>query len=106
MEGFMVRHLVFWKYGDSFSDEENVKNAMHIKESLEALKDIIPGVVKILVITNPLPSSSGDADVILDSLFESEEALNAYQSHPEHVKAGSFIRSVLKDRKCIDYNEM
>jgi hypothetical protein len=101
----MVRHLVFWKYGDNFSEEENLKNALQIKNSLEVLKDIIPGVVKIQVITEPLPSSSGDADIILDSLFESQEALNVYQSHPEHVKAGSFIRSVLKDRICIDYLE-
>jgi hypothetical protein len=102
----MIRHIVFWKYGDNFSSDENMKNAMKIKQSLEALKDIVPGAVKIHVIVDPLSTGSGDADVILDSLFESEEALNVYQNHPEHLKAGSFIRSVMKDRKCIDYNEM
>lgn len=101
----MVRHIVFWKFGEQFNEEENKQNAIIIKESLEALKDIIPGVVKLTVITDPLPSGSGDADIILDSLFESIDALNNYQTHPEHVKAGSFIRSCLKDRKCIDYNE-
>ena len=32
---------------------------------------------------NPLASSN--ADVMLDSVFESEEALKAYAVHPEHV---------------------
>jgi hypothetical protein len=101
----MIRHIVFWKFGDNFTESENNVHAIKIKEMLEALKNKVSGVVSIKVITNPLPSSSGDADVILDSLFESEEALNNYQVHPEHVKAGSFIRSVMKDRKCIDYHE-
>lgn len=101
----MIRHIVFWKFGDNYTESENKANALKIKEDLEALKTSIPGVVSIKVITNPLPSSSGDADVILDSLFESEEALNNYQAHPEHVKAGAFIRTVMKDRKCIDYQE-
>lgn len=101
----MVRHIVFWKFGDNFSDIENKEHADKIKEILESLKQLIPGIVSLKVITNPLPTGSGDADVILDSLFESEEALNTYQSHPEHVKAGTFIRTVMKDRKCIDYYE-
>lgn len=102
----MVRHLVLWKYGDGFSDAENKDNALKIKEILERLKDIIPGIVSIKVITEPLLIESGDADIILDSLFENEEALSNYQVHPEHVKAGSFIRTVVKDRKCVDYNEV
>ena len=101
----MIRHIVFWKFADDYTESENKANALAIKEKLEALKSSIPGVVSIKVITSPLASGSGDADVILDSLFESEEALNKYQVHPEHVKAGAFIRTVTKDRKCIDYHE-
>ena len=101
----MIRHIVFWKFGDNFSETENKDNALKIKEILESLKDVVSGIVSIKVITNPLSTGSGDADVILDSLFESEEALSNYQVHPEHIKAGAFIRTVLKDRKCIDYYE-
>jgi hypothetical protein len=100
----MVKHIVLWKHADQFSEEEKKSNAATIKSSLEALKDKVPGVVSIKVITQTLPSGS-DADIILDSSFESEEALNNYQVHPEHVKAATFVRSVVKDRKCIDYYE-
>ncbi|WFR56169.1 Dabb family protein [Anaerocolumna sp. AGMB13025] len=101
----MVKHIVMWKHGDNFTQEEKMEHAKIIKESLEALKDKVPGVISATVITEPLPSGSGDADLILDSSFESVEALNNYQIHPEHVKAATFVRSVVKDRKCIDYYE-
>ncbi len=101
----MVKHMVMWKHGDNFTEEEKKEHAKIIKESLEALKDKIPGVISARVITDPLPSGSGHADLILDSSFESEETLKNYQVHPEHVKAATFVRSVVKDRKCIDYYE-
>jgi hypothetical protein len=101
----MVKHIVMWKHGDNFSEEEKLNHSKTIKTSLEALKSTIEGVISIKVITEPLSSGSGDADLILDSSFESVEALNNYQEHPEHLKAATFIRSVVKDRKCIDYYE-
>ncbi|BCJ93492.1 stress responsive protein [Anaerocolumna cellulosilytica] len=101
----MVKHIVLWKHGDNFSETEKQEHAKIIKESLEALVHKIPGVISIKVITNPLPSGSGDADLILDSTFESIDALNTYQEHPEHIKAATYVRSVVKDRKCIDYWE-
>lgn len=101
----MVKHIVMWKHRDNFTEEEKKDHAKIIKESLEALKDKVPGVISVQVITEPLPSGSGHADLILDSAFESEEALNNYQVHPEHVKAATFVRSVVKDRICIDYQE-
>lgn len=101
----MVKHIVMWKHQDNFTEEEKKEHAKVIKESLEALKDKVPGVISVKVITQPLPSGSGHADLILESSFESEEALNNYQVHPEHVKAAAFVRSVVKDRICIDYQE-
>jgi heme-degrading monooxygenase HmoA len=101
----MVKHIVIWKQDDRFTNEEKISNGAKIKESLEALKDIIPGIVSIKVITEFLPTGSDGDDLLLDSVFESEEALNEYQNHPEHVKAASFVRSVVKSRKCVDYYE-
>lgn len=101
----MVKHIVIWKQDDRFTKEEKISNGAKIKESLEALKDIIPGVVSIKVITNLLPSGSDGDDLVLESVFESQEALDHYQNHPEHIKAATFVRSVVKSRKCVDYNE-
>ena len=98
----MLRHIVTWNYKDRFSEDENKENALKIKQGLEALEDI-DGVVEIKVYINAL--SSSNKDIVLNSLFESEEALAEYQVHPEHKKMGAFIGSVTQNRACIDYYE-
>jgi hypothetical protein len=100
---FMVRHIVAWNYGDGFTEEENKKNAQRIKEELEGLIQCIDGIIELKVCGDML--SSGNKDIILNSLFESEGALAEYQTHPEHLKAASFVRSVTQNRVCADYNE-
>jgi len=97
----MVRHIVLWNYADGFSPEENLKNAQKMKALLEELLSLIDGIVELKVQINPM--SSSNRDIMLDSLFESEEALAAYIVHPEHKRVGEFVRSVTKDRACVDY---
>lgn len=98
----MVRHIVAWNYADGFSEEENRKHAENMKRELENLKDLIEGIVSIQVLINPVDTS--DSDIMLDSTFESEDALKAYTIHPEHVRVGTnFVKPITKNRKCIDF---
>jgi len=46
---------------------------------------------------------SSTTDIMLDSLFENEDALRAYKIHPEHQRVGDFIGSVMKNRVAFDY---
>ncbi|MFD1452302.1 MULTISPECIES: Dabb family protein [Oceanobacillus] len=97
----MIKHIVQWNHRDNFSEAEKKVNAEKIKNELESLKDKIDGVASINVIINPLATS--DRDIILDSEFETEEALQQYQIHPEHVRVSSFVKECVKDRVCVDY---
>ncbi len=98
----MVKHIILWQLKDEFTDEEKVKIKAGIKLGLEGLKGKIPGLCDIHVQTERLASSN--ADVMLDSVFESEEALKAYAVHPEHVKvADENVRPFTKSRSCIDF---
>lgn len=97
----MVKHIILWNLKDELSQSEKEESALRIKRKLEDLKGKIPGLVEIEVIIKPL--SGSNAEVMLDSTFESEEALNGYQVHPEHVKAATFVRSVTCNRMCMDY---
>lgn len=99
----MVKHYVFWNLNASLTKEEKEKAARTIKEKLEAVGELVPGVVSLTVRIDGLPS--GNRDVALLSAFESAEALSAYQVHPEHVKAGEYIKSVACDRTCFDFEE-
>ena len=53
------------------------------------------------MIANEQPSSN--RDVALISTFETVEALATYQTHPAHVEAGKYVRSVTCNRACMDY---
>lgn len=99
----MVRHIVTWNYKDGFSEEENKKNATKVKSELEALVKKIDEIIELNVYINTL--SSSNRDIVLNSLFETEEALAAYQIHPEHKRVSCFVGSVMKNRTCIDYIE-
>lgn len=98
----MVKHIIIWTLKE-MSDEEKKTVKADIKAGLEALKGKIPGLVDIKVITeNRLPSSN--ADLMLDSTFESAEALAGYSKHPEHVAvADTKVRPFTAHRSCLDF---
>ena len=99
----MVRHIVAWSFKEGFTEEEKQVHLQKIKSSLEALPAIIGGIVELNVQIDLLETSNRSA--MLNSLFESVEALKAYQIHPEHKKVSEFVRSVMEDRVCLDYEE-
>lgn len=98
----MVKHVILWQLKDELSDSERVQVKAGIKTGLEQLMGKIPGLIEIKVETNPLASSN--ADMMLDSVFEDEEALKGYAVHPEHVAvADNKVRPYTKTRVCMDY---
>lgn len=97
----MVHHIVLWNFIPTLSAEEKENAAQKMKELLEPIAKLVDGTVSLEVITKGLPS--GNKDVALISVFQTEEALKNYQVHPAHVKAGEFVRSVTCDRACMDY---
>jgi len=96
----MVRHVVFWNYDEKISNDERIGSSKKIKSDLEALGSVVDGVVSIEVSIDALDSSN--VDIMLDSLFESKEALINYQNHPEHKKVGEFVKVLMYSRKCFD----
>jgi hypothetical protein len=98
----MVRHVIVWNLKDEYSGAEKEKIVAGIKEGLEALKGVIPGLVEIKV--NTIGLASSNSDLMLDSLFENEDALNGYTVHPAHVAvAEGKVRPFVKNRSCFDY---
>ena len=79
----MVKHVILWQLKDELTKEQISEVKAGIKSGLEGLKGEIPGLIDIKVVTEGLASSN--ADVMLDSTFESEEALKGYAVHPKHV---------------------
>ena len=99
----MVKHIILWTLNPELSDEEKAKVKAGIKAGLEGLVGKVPGLLEAKVnIDGRLISSN--ADVMLDSTLESQEALRGYAQHPEHLAvANSMVRPYTVSRACLDY---
>lgn len=97
----MVNHIVLWNFKPELSAEERKEAGATIRKNLLAVKEQAEDVISLDVVINELESSN--KDIALISSFETVEALQAYQIHPEHIKASAYVKSVTCDRACFDY---
>lgn len=97
----MIRHIVSWTL--QASDAEGKAAAIEgMRSRLEPLVGVIPGL-QSLVVRADIGQVESNWDVALVSEHDSAEALAAYQAHPDHVAAGPYVRSVVVDKSCVDY---
>ena len=95
----MVKHIILWKLK---AEHNTAEVKLGIKTGLEGLMGVVPGLTEIKVETETLDSSN--VDVMLYSVFESEEALKGYAVHPAHVKvADTLVRPFTETCACFDY---
>jgi len=94
----MIKHIVMWK----LNDENKAENAQLIKEKLEALTGVIPGLLEVEV---GIDFNKSDAafDVVLYSVLESKDALASYQIHPAHQAVVPFVKAAACQRVVVDY---
>lgn len=98
----MVKHIIVWTLKEMPEVEKKSVKA-EIKAGLEGLKGRIPGLIDIKVITEGRLDTS-NADLMLDSTFESFDALKGYTVHPEHVDvATNKVRPFVSNRACLDF---
>jgi hypothetical protein len=99
----MVKHIILWTLNPELSESEKMNVKREIKQGLEALKGVVPGLVDVSVTIDGLLDSS-NCDLMLDSTLESEAALKAYAVHPKHVAvAENKIKPYTVQRVCIDF---
>ena len=99
----MVKHIILWTLKDSLSEEEKIQIKKSIKEGLESLQGVVPGLTDIKVQIDGRLSSS-NADLMLECTLESEEALKGYAVHPAHVAiSNSRVRPFTALRSCLDF---
>lgn len=97
----MVKHIVMWSFKDEVTGEEREEAAKKIKEGLEGLVGVVPGLLSAKVVVAPLASSTHDLCLLTE--LDSEASLKAYATNPDHLKVATFVRSVTCNRAAMDY---
>lgn len=98
----MLHHIVMWKIKDLGAEGDKVSNIAKAKALLDACAQLVPGIERFEVATAQ-PGLEGTYDLVLNSTFTDRAALAAYQTHPSHVALKPFMRKVVLERQCIDY---
>ncbi|CAB3800263.1 Dabb family protein [Paraburkholderia caffeinilytica] len=97
----MIKHIVMWDVrGDT--PEQRKETARLVKGAFESLIGKIPGLTKLEV---GMDVSGVDyaCDVVLYTEFEDPESLEAYASHPEHLRVKQVIGDSRIARHQVDY---
>lgn len=97
----MIKHIVMWKV-EGETHEEHTRACLFLKERFEGLAGLIPGLLKIEVGVD-FSRIDYACDVVLYSEFDSREALNAYASHPEHLRVKKELGNSRIARHQVDY---
>lgn len=98
----MINHIVLWKLKDFAEGASKKENALRVKAMLEDMRGKVPGMLRLEVGLN-FESSDSACDVSLYTEFESRQALDGYQIHPEHRKVKEFLPLVRSERYVVDY---
>ena len=99
----MIKHIVMFKLKEEAEGRDKAANAQLLKAMLEALPASIKEIRFFEVGVNFLLASIA-YDLVLISQFESIEALQSYQKHPEHLKVFDFVVNNCENRIVVDYS--
>lgn len=98
----MIKHIVMWKLKEEHDGLGKPEIAKKLKKELEDLKEKIPQIIEIEAGINFNPSEAS-YDVALYSSFESNDDLEIYQKHPDHMKVAEFVSQIRTQRCVVDY---
>lgn len=100
----MIKHIVMWNLrGDT--PAEKAHGSTLLKRSFESLRGRIPGMLHLEI---GIDSSRVDyaCDVVLYTEFETQAALDAYATHPEHQRVRSELADLRVARHQVDYQDV
>ncbi len=97
----MVKHIVMWNVkGDT--PEQKSAGIKRLQGAFESIRGKIPGLTHLEI---GVDKSGVDyaCDVVLYSEFESQQALDNYARHPEHLRVRDELEGLRIARHQVDY---
>jgi stress responsive alpha/beta barrel protein len=98
----MIRHIVMFRLKDQAHGNSKAQNITIIKAKLEALRGVIPGLLRLDVGVD-FSATDTSADLVLDTDFVSRAALDVYIVHPAHQAVVPFLAEARTERRLVDF---
>jgi len=97
----MIKHIVMWNVRGETPEAKRLA-ALELKTHFEGLHGRIPGLRHIEV---GMDTSGVDyaCDVVLYTEFDDQASLDAYASHPEHLRVRRELGDMRTARHQVDY---
>ena len=98
----MIRHIVMWNFKDHAEGADKATNLQKAKALLLSCAQVVPGI-RAFEVATATPGMECTNDLVLHMRVDDAQVLAAYQNHPDHVAIKPFMKSVVKERRCMDY---
>lgn len=98
----MLTHIVMWKLKDHAEGADKATNLAKARALIESCASLTPGIHRFEVAAAH-PGHECTYDLVLNSVFEDAQALDAYQNHPDHAAIKPFLGAIRLERQCMDY---
>lgn len=95
----MIKHIVLWRMKPEVTEEQ----VAEMKAQLEGLKGKVDALIDIEIGID-FQRKDASSDVSLYSVFNDEAGLQAYATHPEHLKVVEFVKPLIAERRVVDYH--
>lgn len=97
----MIRHIVMWNVRGA-TPGEKAANVARLRRSFDSLRGRVPGLLHLEIGVDTSRVAYA-CDVVLFSVFESQAALDAYATHPEHLRVKQELGDLRIARYQVDY---
>lgn len=94
----MLRHFVLFTYAPGFLTPETVQE---LKDGFAIIQAEVPGVRDVRIETNIIDRPA-NMDLMIEMLLEDPSVLDAYLTHPEHVRLGEKMNPFITHRVSFD----
>jgi heme-degrading monooxygenase HmoA len=98
----MVRHVALWTLTEKARSQGALAEAAEkINASARMMLGEVPGLLYVEVAHN---IAEAPHDLVLYSEFESEQALQVYQTHAAHIAHKERVKDYVSNREIIDWS--
>ena len=99
----MIRHIVMWNLHDQAEGADKATNLQKAQALLLSCAQVVPGI-RAFEVATASPGMDCTNDLVLHMLLDDAQVLAQYQNHPDHLAIKPFMKAIVKERRCMDFN--